>query len=224
MLNGTWYEAGGSVSASPDTPTTLYALKNDVGSYVIYHPTDGAPKAGGNMLLQHRCEASCTDLEVYLADGAEYLTAPEGYRFPGWAEQAGGEMKYTAGASVVVTEGSPLHLYAVWQPLEYKYSTPEYSVWVEPVSKTITLETPHSWYSGPEQPKTLISAIYDAKGKMLRCVVSPARTDQQPCTVSMQYTGDALPTVKAFAQQSGYTPLAGSIVMDLSKMQPSGIR
>lgn len=31
-------------------------------------------------------------------------------------------------------------------------------------------------------------------------------------------------TVKAFAQQSGYTPLAGSIVMDLSKMQPSGIR
>lgn len=224
MLNGTWYEAGGSVSASPATPTTLYALKNDVGSYVIYHPTDGAPKTGGNMLLQHRYKASCTDLEVYLADGAEYLTAPEGYRFSGWAEQAGGEMKYTAGASVVVTEGSPLHLYAVWQPLEYKYSTPECSVWVEPVSKTITLETPHSWYSGPEQPKTLISAIYDAKGKMLRCVVSPAGTDQQPCTVSMQYTGDTLPTVKAFAQQSGYTPLAGSIVMDLSKMQPSGSR
>lgn len=97
-------------------------------------------------------------------------------------------------------------------------------MWVEPVSKTITLETPHSWYSGPEQPKTLISAIYDAKGKMLRCVVSHAGTDQQPCTVSMQYTGDTLPTVKAFAQQSGYTPLAGSIVMDLSKMQPSGIR
>lgn len=133
-------------------------------------------------------------------------------------------MKYTAGTGVVVSEGSPLHLYAVYQPLEYKYSTPECSAWVEPVSKTIKLEMPRSWYSGPEQPKTLISAVYDANGKMLRCVVSPAGTDQQPCTVSMRYTGDALPTVKAFAQQSGYTPLAGSIVMDLSKMQPSGVR
>ena len=88
----------------------------------------------------------------------------------------------------------------------------------------LTLMGNGGWYGGPEQPKTLISAVYDANGKMLHCVVSPAGTDQQPCTVSMRYTGDALPTVKAFAQQSGYTPLAGSIVMDLSKMQPSGVR
>lgn len=145
-----------------------------MGSYVIYHPTDGAPKTGGNMLLQHRYKASCTDLEVYLANGAEYLTAPEGYRFSGWAEQAGGEMKYTAGASVVVTEGSPLHLYAVWQPLEYKYSTPG----VQRVGGA-GLENNHAGDTSQLVQRT--GATQDADQCDLRCKRENAALCRKPC-------------------------------------------
>ena len=221
IMNGAWYEPGSSVSASTASSTTLYALKNDVGSYVVYHMTDGEPNAGGNMLLQHRYEASCSDLEVYIADGETYLTAPEGYRFSGWSEQAGGEVMYHAGETVTVSEGSPLHLYAVWQPLEYKYSAPACDVWVEPVSKTLTLEIAPGWYEEQKQPETLISAVYDENGKMLSCSLLPVASGSLPGAVSLRYSGDELPVVKAFAVGSGCAPAGQSIEVKLSEMTPS---
>ena len=223
ILAGAWYEAGGSISAIPTTPTSLYALKDNVGSYIIYHPTDGTPCAGGNLVVQHCYQASYTDLSVYIADGEEYLNAPEGYRFAGWSSRSNGDIQFKVGDTVTVSQGSPLHLYAVWKPIEYLYSTSGCDVWVEPTSKSIILEVKKNWYDQLEQPKTLIGAIYD-EGRMIGCTVNSGGSYDKDGAISLRYTGNDLPQIKIFALNSGRGPAGQNLNIDLANMTFSGTR
>ena len=224
VLTGAWYEPGQSVKSVPTTPTSLYALENNDASYVIYHPTDGSPIAGGNIVVQRQYEASCTDLDVYIVDGDGYLTAPEGYRFAGWSTAARGNARYTGGEKVTVSVGSPLHLYATWTPLEYGYQADGCMVWVETHAKTIKIEVAETWYSGLTQPKSLVGAMYDANGKMLGCSVNSGGTYIQDGAITLRYTGDDLPQIKVFALNAGRGPAGSSILMDLPNMDYTATR
>lgn len=224
VLTGAWYEPGQSVKSVPTTPTSLYALENNDASYVIYHPTDGAPIAGGNIVVQRQYEASCTDLDVYIVGGDDYLAAPEGYRFAGWSTAVRGNARYTGGEKVTVSVGSPLHLYATWTPLEYGYQADGCMVWVETHAKTIKIEVAETWYSGLTQPKSLVGAMYDANGKMLGCSVNSGGTYEQDGVITLRYTGDDLPQIKVFALNAGRGPAGSSILMDLPNMKYTATR
>ncbi len=175
------------------------------------------------MIVQHEYKASFTDLELYLADGTDYLTAPEGYCFAGWSDNVTGAARYSAGDTVTVSEGSPLQLYAIWKPVEYQYTVSGCMAWVDPISKSITLEVEESWYN-QRTPQTLIGALYDSSGKMLSCVVNSAGSFAQNSTITLRYSGTELPKVKVFALSSSTAPTGTNIEIDLPHMTPSGTR
>lgn len=215
VLSGGWY--AGSVSAAAE-PISLYALDDSVGSYVVYHAEGGTPIAGGNMTVQHRYLASCTDLDVYLVNGSDYITAPYGCAFSGWATQKGGDVRYAPGTVVSVTQGAPLHLYAVWTPFERQYSVPGCDAWVDPNTNGITVKVTEEWYNSLNQPSVLAAALYDSGGKLLGCTLHTGGTYQKDGAFSLQYAEGDLPRVSVLALNAGGGPAGVGIQMDLSKL------
>ena len=105
-----WYE----VNATKQN--TLYAYRAYVTSFtnlVIYHPTEGSVKQGGNALWQ----AAGDELTVL---GTSYLTAPSGMEFAGWSDALGGPVRYEPDEKIpYYKKTSRLDLYAVWKPISY---------------------------------------------------------------------------------------------------------
>lgn len=225
LLRGTWYAPGSTVEADLSEVTALYARAKGDGAYVIYHPNGAELLDGGNIAVQFDdCESTaCATFDIL--EYTDLMTAPEDYRFGGWATAENGEVAYRTRGSVDVSNGEIIHLYAVWEPLEYKYSSSsDWAVWVDPVSKTLSAEITPQGLSYMGQPTTLVAAAYNEQGKLISCGYEVVSLGSEGCVLKMTFVGDALPDIQLFALNDVYVPTAGNMYMTLSAMTPSAIR
>ena len=220
ILSGAWYSGGSNVQPNAEAATVLYANDALYSSNIVYHAEEGAPKAGGDILV-HRSSVTDPDLKLYAADGREYLTAPEGCRFAGWAETPGGEVKYAAGDEVAVEFRNPTHLYAVWATIGGRYSLPEKcEALVDPESETITLTPAKGWIEQLRDPKKLFCALYDDEGRMIGFGIFPEDMLDGSGGITLNFDGKRLPVVKVFGMTASDAPAGENIRMDLPELEP----
>lgn len=200
--NSVWYAAGDSVQPSSYGPVVLYAEeKSDVAAYALYHTTKGRTATGSDLIVQ---AASPSDLKAI--GGEDYIDAPAGYRFVGWATQEQGVVVYETGTMLPVTMGSALELYAVWQLLGVCHSGKGVNAWVDSAAKTIRLEPQSEWYSKQGKAVHFIGAAYDESGQMMSCTISLKTELEETGFVEMKYTEAVPAAIRLFALDADYQP------------------
>lgn len=103
------YSAGGKIKI--DTNITLYAVWNTDGPFSVTFNANGGKLADGKT-TKTVAGAKAKDTDYTITEGAPSRSR---YEFIGWAESAGGAVKYKPDNSVKVTANNNITLYAKWK-------------------------------------------------------------------------------------------------------------
>lgn len=195
----------GTFAIPANKQTTLYACANghtvSYTSLIVYHPTGGAIKQGGDLLMQERDGAQGSAKNHTTIDES-YLTAPSGTHLVGWAESPSGKVMYEIGEKISLHGNERLDLYAVWGS-EEELANGWRGQYI-PSNRALQLTIPASWASANGAKKVIV-ASYNATGKYKKTVVLAQYTGSD---MTISYSASQYPTVAAYAVDQNYRPIA----------------
>lgn len=217
---GAWYCGGDVVKQDTAATKVLYACPQNGFGTAIYHPTKGAVKSGGTVIIQgeYSSMVSPTDLRAYTLD-ASYLTAPDGYELAGWSTSPEAKtVDYPLNGRLFVEKRNIQHLYAVWKGIEYsKEVATGCTVTSVPVEEQVQVTLDQNWCETNEVQQGFC-ALYDEHGKLIS-VSFGKQTGEQGITLEMQYREDETPkTCKIFGVKDQNIPASGALQCDLAEL------
>ena len=201
-----FYSGGDVIAPDAGAATVLYAWEND-GLFARYHATLGQLRQGGSVLLQGEGAdmiASATSLKTYVPDDS-LLIAPENYEFAGWSLREDAiTADYLPGDRITLRR-NVTDLYAVWVPTELTGELTDGVTLTQSFRNgRITVSATAEW-CGRSGAQTMLCALYDSAGRMLRSSVASATA--QGITVLLPYQAGSYATCKLFLLDGSYRPI-----------------